>query len=309
MSDEEVSLPTVSVRNGYRVNHAVVTGGTGFMGGALVRLLVREGWSVTVIHRTETSLTALEALRTIGVATVAFRDHTDVQSIVRSLTPNAVFHLAAHQAREYRSAEVNHFIDSNIALGTNLLEGLTAVDCVVVNAMSYSQFRRNQPVVNSLYTATKQAYLEIAEFYRVRVGMDVRNMVLFDNYGPYDPRDKLVPHLVDSLANGNRALVGPLDQKLNLLHVDDVAAGLLASLGVGNPSMMRVSSSELCTVGDVIHLLEEITDAALEFSIDDSRTISDQALESGDWPLPRGWHPRTALREGLEATFRSHLRG
>ena len=73
--------------------HAFVTGGTGFVGSNLVRLLLERGWEVTVMHRRSSDSTAWKGL---GVR-LACADVTDEHAVHMAL-PNAVdvvFHLAA----------------------------------------------------------------------------------------------------------------------------------------------------------------------------------------------------------------------
>ncbi len=73
--------------------HAFVTGGTGFVGSNLVRLLLERGWEVTVMHRRSSDSTAWKGL---GVR-LACADVTDEHAVHMAL-PHAVdvvFHLAA----------------------------------------------------------------------------------------------------------------------------------------------------------------------------------------------------------------------
>ncbi len=76
--------------------HAFVTGGTGFVGINLIRHLVEEGWTATVLHRESSRL---EPLREPGTDAVRFAvgDITDADSLLRAMpeTPDAVFHAAA----------------------------------------------------------------------------------------------------------------------------------------------------------------------------------------------------------------------
>ena len=74
--------------------HAFVTGGTGFVGGHLVRALVAAGWHVTVARRPTSSRRSLAGLDVEYVTA----DVTDAQAVLRSMPerPDVVYHLAAN---------------------------------------------------------------------------------------------------------------------------------------------------------------------------------------------------------------------
>src|SRR6187402_665235 len=74
--------------------HAFVTGGTGFVGGQLVRALVADGWRVTVAVRATSSRQALSGL---DIDTV-IADITNPQAVEVGMPerPDVVFHLAAN---------------------------------------------------------------------------------------------------------------------------------------------------------------------------------------------------------------------
>jgi nucleoside-diphosphate-sugar epimerase len=72
---------------------AFVTGGTGFLGANLIRLLKEEGWQVVAMHRGTTSADKLTALG----AEPKTAELDDVESLKRAIPENvdAVFHVAA----------------------------------------------------------------------------------------------------------------------------------------------------------------------------------------------------------------------
>lgn len=88
---------------------AFVTGGTGFVGGHLVRALVAAGWHVTVARRPTSSSRSLAGLDVEYV----IADVTNAQAVLRSIPerPDVVYHLAANvgfwRGRNTEQTEVN----------------------------------------------------------------------------------------------------------------------------------------------------------------------------------------------------------
>lgn len=280
------------------MRNALITGGTGFVGGYLARFLAASGWRVTAIHRHSASASELEHLAAAGVSTVAITRPVEIQDILRDLAPDVIFHLAAHQAKD-PPGNVDTYVEANLTLGLHLLEAAAGSDCVVVTAMSYSQFRAGRAVPASLYSATKQAFLVLAEYYGSHRGVDVRHVVLYDNYGPRDPRDKLITQLVSAVREGTTIAMGPAEQRINLLHVADVSTGLVAASEQGNPALMTVRAPSTVSVGEIAEAIERVSGSRLQKTFDAGRMPSDQPEMAGNWPLPRGWEPRWGLEDGL----------
>ncbi|MGN6503195.1 MAG: NAD-dependent epimerase/dehydratase family protein [Pseudolysinimonas sp.] len=276
----------------------LVTGGGGVVGRAVTAALVAEGADLGLLARSG-SRTAATADR-LGAPALVYDRHDDVSSLVAGFRPDAVIHLAAQQIRAPRgAADVMSLVEANIELGTLVLEGLRDSGAVMVQAMSYFQFRDARPAQHSLYAATKEALRAIGAYYRELGGVDVRDVVLFDNYGPADDRDKLVPYLVNALATGEEAVVGPLEQTIDLLHVDDVARGLVAAAGEGVAQTTAVRAAEPVTVGQIIAALDRVGGRSLRYRVDEARAVSDLPLHAGAWPAPPGWSPAWSLDRGL----------
>jgi CDP-paratose synthetase len=284
-----------------------VTGATGFIGGHLSRYLRRTGWEIIALHRESSSSSdAVQKLKDDGIETATYSAHSDVKQLVTELQPQAVFHLAAHYTRHHEPSDVDLLIDANIALGTHILEAMVGLDCVMVNAVSYLQFRNNEVVPFSLYSATKQAFMDISTFYRRERGLDVRHVVLYDNFGPNDTRDKLITTMVNSLRDNELMNLGPAKQQLNLLYIDDLVSGLESATGVGNPDVMTIRSTNTVSVASVVSMLEDVAGRQLGKNFDSSRAILDHVHVAGSWPRPLTWAPAWTLQDGLAATFHSH---
>ena len=284
---------------------ALLTGATGFLGHHLAARLVADGWHVTALQRATTSSSAAcTALRTLGVEIAAFESGLEVQQRARESSPHAVFHLATHYLKNHAPEDVSALIDANVSFGTHLLEGLRGSGAAVVSAMSYFQFTDGAPAPLSLYSATKQAFLDICEYYRVVDGADIRQVVLFDTYGPGDARNKLMPHLFAALRERRQVKLGPSRQPINLLYVADIVSGLLAAADPQPAPMLSLRAPEPTTVGEVVRTLGEVAGVQMDCQFNEDGAVNSSLLNAGDWPAPQGWAGPGTLAQGLDLTWR-----
>ena len=285
---------------------ALVTGATGFLGGHLVDRLVQDGWTVSTLQRYETAGSKASArLAAMGASVQPFRTGAELERLAADAEPDAVFHLATHYLKDHTPGDVPLLLDANVAFGTHLLTGLRGADVPVVSALSYFQFRHGAPSPVSLYSATKQAFFDVSEYFRVVAGMRIVQVVLYDTYGPGDTRDKLVPHLVSSLREGREMRMGPSAQQVNLLYVDDVVEGFLAAAANTDVSLVALRASAGVSVGQLVADLAEVAGRNVACTFDDTRPINNLVAEAGDWPGPHSWTPVVELREGLARTWES----
>jgi len=122
------------------VKTAFVTGGTGFIGGRLVALLVERGVEVRALARSQAGLEKVKALS----ATPGPGDVTDPKSMKEAMRGcDVVFHVAAMYevgARYARQMEV-----VNVDGARNVFE--SALDVVLVSPRSCSQARRQSMAI------------------------------------------------------------------------------------------------------------------------------------------------------------------
>jgi len=287
---------------------ALVTGATGFIGGHLVRSLLVDGWETHAIVRPSSNATTLRDV--LGSSKVHEHDGSisGLINIVGSVRPLVVFHLASLVITDYVVADVEPLIRSNILFGTQLLEAMAIAGVsVIVDTGTISQHyegRDYSPVY--LYSATKQAFQDVLQFYCEARGLHAVTLELPDTYGPGDRRPKLLTLLAGAARTGETLALTPGDQFLDLLHVDDVvhgyevaADGLLTG-ELPSPSQYRLSSGSFVRLKDIVALYREATGYTVSVVWGGRPYRAREVMEPrSPAPVLPGWIPSRSLATWL----------
>ncbi|WP_456684563.1 NAD-dependent epimerase/dehydratase family protein [Bradyrhizobium sp. P5_C11_2] len=207
----------------------LVTGGTGFVGGRLVRGLADAGCAVGALVRARSDVARVDPRATI----LRHDGSTDgLYDLVRAFAPDAVIHAATMFVGIHGPAHIIPLVEANLLFGTQLLDAMAR--CGVTRLVNFGtvwqQFDGDRYNPATLYAATKQAFEDIAAYYIEAEGFAVLTLKLTDTYGPEDLRGKLVSALLQAQRAGTRLDLSPGEQSINLLHVDDVVAGVRVGL-------------------------------------------------------------------------------
>lgn len=199
------------------MSRALVTGASGYTGHRLVRFLAEQGVEVHALLRPGSSAERLPA------QTHLHRADANLGQVLAGIKPHAVYHLAAPSG-----AAMAPELGAWIAQSLDLLESAAQVpDCRFVLAGSWWQFDSQGAVSPcTLYAAAKQAVADLLAYYAGSGRLSACTTVLYDIYGPGDWRRKMVPTLI-AAQDSMPATEG--NQIMDLVHVEDVVAGLAAA--------------------------------------------------------------------------------
>ncbi|MFJ8247744.1 NAD-dependent epimerase/dehydratase family protein [Peribacillus asahii] len=292
------------------IKTALITGATGFIGSHLVKHLLNAGWDVHIIIRPESNLNLLEKIH--HKITIHQHDGSTngMISILLSVKPNIVFHLASLFLSHHEAKDIEPMIQSNILFGTQLIEAMTAtgVYSLINTGTSWQHFQNEPYNPVCLYAATKQAYETILTYYMEISPLKVVTLKLFDTYGPNDPRRKLIPMLQEAAGNQQAIAMSPGNQLIDLVHIDDVcnafvvaAERLINDDTFGQSEEYAVSSGKPMLLKDIVKTYEAVTGKhlSIEWGKRPYRIREVMIPWNTGRKLP-DWEPKIQLEEGIK---------
>ncbi len=294
---------------------ALVTGATGFVGSHLVRRLVGDGTNVHILVRPHSSLALLGEV----AARVTPHVHTgateDLVTIVGDIRPDVVFHLASHFVATHQTADVTRLIESNVLLGSQLVEAMVRNDIrhLVTAGTSWQHFQNESYRPVSLYAASKQAFEDIVRFYTDAALLRAISLHLFDTYGPGDPRQKLIHLLTRAARSGEALAMSPGEQHLDLVHVDDVVAAFLAAAGrlragQGEPfETFSVSAGRTMSLRELVDLFGRVHGRPLAVTWGGRPYRPREVMTPWNAGIPvPGWSPIVPIEDGIRRMLETH---
>jgi nucleoside-diphosphate-sugar epimerase len=237
----------------------IVTGANGYIGSRLSGFLGKKGWRVTGVVRTPLEKPHPFACY-VDPGTVA-----GLADVFKDVNATAVLHLAAQVTPQSDAVSSHRIFQSNIDFGFRVLEAMREAHCPrLVNAGSYWEFgEAGTRTPNSLYAASKAAFRGLADSYVQSVGFGMTHLILYDVYGEGDPRGKFISRLCGSVGADTPLQATPGDQKLFLVHVDDVveaftqAASALMDQSKGATHTYGVRPEHTITLKEVVATAEK----------------------------------------------------
>jgi dTDP-glucose 4,6-dehydratase len=302
----------------------LVTGGAGFISSNLIRHL---------LAHTPYEVVSIDALTYAGnlenLADVLSHErlsfvHGDIRDadLVRDLVSEVdVIVNAAAESHVEKSIEegASEFVTTNVE-GTQILldairetpveRFLLVSSSEVYGTAEYAPMDEEHPMnPRSPYAATKAGGDRLAYSYWVTYGLPIVVVRPFNNYGPRQHPEKVVPRFVTQALTGEPLTVhGDGHASRDWLYVDDDAEAIEmlieAPLGDIAGEVVNVATGVDISVQDIAHLvLDAVGSDAGVVHTEERPGQVDRHIGSTD-KLERltGWRPRTTFEEGLERT-------
>jgi nucleoside-diphosphate-sugar epimerase len=292
----------------------LVTGASGYIGSHLCKRLSEMEWQWAALARRGAS-----SNHRIPRAGHIFEcDPGTEATYIDKFRPQVVVHCATLFIAQHCASQIPALVESNIGFGLRVLNALDTKSTAFINLGSgwqNSDSHGQMTAPRSLYAATKQVFEDLAKYYCSSRRLGFLTLKLTDTYGPLDWRGKIVSKLITRAVRREMAPL-PMSggaQRMNLLHVDDVVAGIVrgidAAIDLRDTGQFlsrtllpraTISPRELVSVLRAVRpdLPFEVEFGALQDRpMDAGPSISGVVLEE--------WSPQIELPEGLRLAIRA----
>jgi len=324
----------------------LVTGGSGFIGSNLVRLLVEEkGESVINLDKltyagNAESLVDLEGNPNYTFEQVDLCDAAALAEIFSEHKPDAVMHLAAESHVDRSIDGPGEFIQTNIVGTYNLLQA--ALDywrnlpegngfrflhvstdevfgSLAPDAPGFSETTAYDP--HSPYSASKAASDHLARAWNDTYGLPVLVTNCSNNYGPYQFPEKLIPVVILKCLRGEPVPVyGKGENVRDWLYVTDHAEALYTvitkgrigetyNIGGNNERQNIELVRTLCTLMDKFAPMDNAKsyEDLISFVTDRPGHDMRYAIDSTKIREELGWEPNEDFESGFRKTVKWYL--
>ncbi|WP_131195412.1 dTDP-glucose 4,6-dehydratase [Lichenihabitans psoromatis] len=327
------------------MKRVIVTGGAGFIGSAVVRMLAGEA-DVEVLNLDKltyagnlASLRAVENRPNYRFEQADIVDRAALDAIFASFRPDAVMHLAAESHVDRSITGSKDFIETNIVGTFTLLEaartywsGLPEADRQSFRFLHVSTdevygslgetglFKETTPYdPSSPYSASKAASDHLAMAWMRTYGLPVVISNCSNNYGPFHFPEKLIPLIVLNALEGRPLPVyGDGSNIRDWLFVEDHARALWTIVRSGRVGETynvggRNERSNLHVVETICDALDHLRPAAtprrdlITFVTDRPGHDHRYAIDATKLETELGWRAQETFETGIRRTIEWYL--
>lgn len=325
----------------------MVTGGAGFIGSSVIRLLINES-NYTVINVDKLTYAGnLESLKEVAqhrryhFEKADICDSEQISRILREYRPDAIMHLAAESHVDRSIDGPAAFMQTNIIGTYTLLEEARRYWSELADSTRdrfrfhhvstdevygslgktgyFSEQSLYQP--NSPYAASKASSDHLARAWHHTFGFPLVTTNCSNNYGPYQFPEKLIPLVILNAFEGKPLPVyGKGDNIRDWLYVDDHARALRLVLEQGRMGETyniggHNERTNLEVVNSICDLLDDLCPQSrfkphrslIKFV--DDRPGHDQryAIDASKMQNELGWKPSETFHSGLKKTVEWYM--
>ncbi|MEO6339797.1 MAG: dTDP-glucose 4,6-dehydratase [Caulobacteraceae bacterium] len=324
---------------------ALVTGGAGFIGSAVVRYALSHGlgeigvFDALTYAASPRTLATFEGRNDFQFFHADILDADAVRAALEVFQPDVIMHLAAESHVDRSIEGPAAFVQTNVVGTQVMLDAALAYWTRLPDARK-AQFRfhhiSTDEVFGSLgedgafsestpydprspYSASKAASDHLVRAWSHTFGLPVVLTNCSNNYGPYQFPEKLIPlNILRGLRGERLPVYGDGQNVRDWLHVDDHAAALWAVLARGRVGETYVVGGEserrnLDVVKAIAAVLDELRPGGapharlIEFVKDRPGHDRRYAIDCSRIQSELGWRPSVSFEQGLAQTVRWYV--
>ena len=272
----------------------LVTGSDGFIGRAVVKRLLAEGFCIEGLDLAQGDITRSGCFDTYQGSDFFHVVHLAGKTFV----PDSWKNPAA-------------FYNINLMGTVNVLEfcrntraGLTYISSYLYGLPEYLPVDEEHPVKSyNPYSHSKLIADNTCQFYARNFGLNVSVLRPFNAYGPGQPSHFIIPEIIQKVTDPAVEEIQVLDlrPKRDYVYVDDLAEAVFLSIK-GKSGIYNVGSGSSVSVGELIEIVMKLSGINKPYSgrgTQRQNEIFDLYAGIDRIRTDLGWQPKTSFEEGL----------
>ncbi len=324
----------------------IVTGGAGFIGGAVVRkLLLEKNYIIYNIDKVSYASDFAGINQIHSSKERHFHYKIDLvnkellNNVIKEINPDIVIHLAAETHVDRSIENPNDFVESNIIGTFNLLESIRSYwneldherklnfrfhhvsTDEVFGTLSDDEFfdENSKYSPRSPYSASKASSDHLVKSWHNTFGLPILISNCSNNYGPYQFPEKLIPLTIIKAINKEKIpIYGNGKNIRDWLHVEDHADAILKIISKGevgnnyciggNQALTNIEVVEkICSILDIYKQQNYSHKDLITFVEDRPGHDTRYAIDNSYIKEKLSWEPRFNFNDGIEKTVLWYL--
>lgn len=294
----------------------LVTGGAGFIGSHVVRMLMGAGEKVTVLD----NLSLGKRENVDKRAKLIVGDISDNAKTLEALKGiDAVIHMAGLIVVPDSVKDPILYCQNNVIGTMNLLECMRKVgvrkiifssSACVYGTADHLPIKEDAPLrPDNPYGATKAAVEAFLQSYNINFNFDAIILRYFNPYGPgemHEPETHAIPNFVQAALSKNHIpLYWNGEQIRDFIYIDDLVQAHIDVLKLSGYQVFNVGTDRGVKVRDAVEEIFKIIGYRVEIDDLGKREGDVQANYASSEKLKKtvGWEAKVSLSEGLRRTI------
>lgn len=287
----------------------LLTGATGFIGRHVTEELLKKGYMVYAV----TNSTSLPEAKNLNQIKLNLFDADTVEKFLKENKFENLIHLAWYTGAKCHSSDAN--LDWT-AMSLNLLTSFKEYGgkkVLMAGSVSEYDFSHGYlkedftPLTNpSLYGQCKASLYNMSKVFCKQANMDFKWARIFNLYGPYEKKNRLMPAVICSILNNEDVKVSTCTKIQDYLHVFDTASAIVklfeskvqgaVNISSGTPLKLKVVVEK---IAELMNYQGKILYGAIPTSFEDNFVVgcNDKLVKEV------GWEQKYSLEQGLKQTI------
>lgn len=284
----------------------LLTGGTGFLGGYILRKLIDNNYKVVLLKRTTSDASLLEDV--IDKCATYNIDEMAIEEILSQHNIQLVLHVATSYGR--KGEKVSQIINSNLILPVSILElcdkyGINAF----INTDTFFTVDTEYPDNLNSYVFSKKHFLDYAKNIVNNGDVKLINVKVEHLYGKFDDPLKFIPYTITKFIHNEKYLdLTAGEQKRDFIYIDDAVSAYIKLIENYHKLEDKITFFELGTgnaipISELVKMINKLCNSSTKIRFGALPYRKNEIMCSKaniECFKKLGWYPKIDLAEGLK---------